>query len=64
MGTRWEAEDALGLYRLPGRVFVELRYDTRAHCLVRLRAFLGSETLEDFAPPAPFPEGLPALTRW
>ena len=45
--TRWEEEDAVNLYVLPGGPFVEIFYDTHANEITRLRAFTRSAPLED-----------------
>ncbi|TPG66046.1 hypothetical protein [Hymenobacter nivis] len=49
LARRWEEEDSVNLYHLPGGFFVELYYDTHANELVRLRSFSSSEPLEDYA---------------
>ena len=46
--TRWEEEDAVNLYVLPGGPFVEIFYDTHANEITRLRAFTRSAPLEDY----------------
>ena len=46
---RWEEEDGVNLYHLPGGFFVELYYDSHANELVRLRSFSSAVPLEDYA---------------
>ena len=48
LATRWEEEDDVNLYLLPGGVFVEVYYDTHRNEIARLRAFMSSAPLEDF----------------
>ena len=48
LATRWEEEDAVNLYLLPGGPFVEIFYDTPANEITRLRAFTRSAPLEDY----------------
>ena len=48
LATRWEEEDAVNLYVLPGGPFVEIFYDTHADEITRLRAFTSSAPLEDY----------------
>ena len=47
LATRWEEEDAVNRYVLPGGAFVEIFYDTHANEITRLRAFTRSALLED-----------------
>lgn len=56
LARRWEEEDGIGLYYLPGEFFVELYYDTHANKLVRLRSFSSAEPLEDYAVYMQLPE--------
>ena len=49
LARRWEEEDGIGLYYLPGGFFVEVYYDTRANELGRLRSFSSVVPLEDYA---------------
>ncbi|RSK38903.1 hypothetical protein [Hymenobacter perfusus] len=48
LARRWEEEDGVNLYLLPGGVFVELYYDTHRNEIARLRAFTSSDELLDF----------------
>ena len=48
LATRWEEEDAVKLYLLPGGPFVEIFYDTYVNEITRLRAFTSSVPLEDY----------------
>jgi len=48
LATRWEEEDAVNLYHLPGGVFVELYYNTHTNTIVRLRSFISTTPLEDY----------------
>ncbi|TPG59473.1 hypothetical protein [Hymenobacter nivis] len=57
LARRWEEEDGVNLYHLPGGFFVELYYDTLAEELVRLRSFSSTEPLEDYAASVRLPEG-------
>ena len=45
--TRWQEEDAVNRYVLPGGPFVEILYDTHANEITRLRAFTRWVPLED-----------------
>jgi hypothetical protein len=56
LARRWEEEDGINLYHLPGGFFVELYYDTHANELVRLRSFSSPEPLEDYAVSVRLPE--------
>lgn len=56
LATRWEEEDAVNLYHLPGGVFVELYYDTHANAIVRLRSFTSAGPLADYAAGVRLPE--------
>ena len=47
LATRWEEEDAVNRYVLPGGPFVEIFYDTHANKITGLRAFTHSALLED-----------------
>jgi hypothetical protein len=58
LATRWEEEDAINLYHLPGRFFVELYYDTHINQIHRVRAFITAGQLEDYAAYIQLPEGL------
>lgn len=50
LATRWQAEnEAVNLYELPGRFFVEVTYDTAANELLGLRSFSSRGPLEDYA---------------
>lgn len=50
LATRWQAEnEAVNLYELPGRFFVEVTYDTAANELIDLRSFNNPALLEDYA---------------
>ncbi len=57
LARRWEEEDGINLYHLPGGFFVELYYDTLANELVRLRSFKSAVPLEDYAVYVRLPEG-------
>lgn len=56
LARRWEEEDGVNLYHLPGGFFVELYYDTHANELVRLRSFRSSVPLEDYVVGVRLPE--------
>lgn len=50
LATRWQAEnEAVNLYELPGRFFVEVTYDTATNELVGLLGFSDPAGLEDYA---------------
>ena len=57
LATRWEEEDAVNRYVLPGGPFVEIFYDTHANKITGLRAFTHSALLEDYV------VGIPLLRR-
>ena len=48
LATRWEEEDMMNRYVLPGGPFAEIFYDTHANEITRLRAFTRSALLEDY----------------
>ena len=56
LARRWEEEDGISLYHMPGEFFVEVYYDTRANKLVRLRSFSSAAPLEDYAAYVRLPE--------
>ena len=59
LSTRWQAEnEAVNLYAMPRRFFVELIYDTAANELLGLRSFSNSEGLEDCAASVRLPDWL------
>ena len=58
VATRWEEEDWVNLYWLPGDVFVELYYDTYLKEITQLKAFTSSKPLEDYTGCIQLPEGL------
>ena len=55
LATRWEEEDAVNRYVLPGGAFMEIFYDTHANEITRLRAFIHSALLEDDVTGIPLP---------
>ena len=55
LATRWEEEDAVNRYVLPGGPFVEIFYDTHANETTRLRAFTHSALLEVYPVGIPLP---------
>ena len=57
LATRWEEEDAVNRYMLPGGPFAEIFHDTHANEITRLRAFIRSALLEDYV------VGIPLLRR-
>jgi hypothetical protein len=59
LARRWEEEDGINLYHLPGGFFVELYYDTYANELVRLWSFQNAEPLENYTLSIKLPEGWP-----
>ena len=63
LATRWEEEDAVNLYHLPGGVFVEVFYDTLANAIVRVRSFTSAAPLEDYTPGIVLPDGLAGRGR-
>lgn len=59
LATRWQAEnEAVNLYELPGRFFVEVTYDTAANELLDLRSFRHPSQLEDYAVYVQLPDWL------
>ena len=48
LATRWEEEDVVNLYVLPGGPFVEIFYDTHANEITRLLAFTRSAPLKGY----------------
>ncbi len=58
LARRYEEEDAVNLYHLFNRFFVELYYDTQANELVRLQAFTNIAQLEDYAMSVQLPNWL------
>ena len=57
LARRYEEEDAVNLYHLFGRFFVEVYYDTQANEITRLRSFSSQEPLEDYAAYITLPAG-------
>ena len=55
LATRWEEEDAVNRYVLPGGPFVEIFYDTHANKITGLRAFTHSALLKDYVVGIPLP---------
>ncbi|KAA9338722.1 hypothetical protein F0P96_07845 [Hymenobacter busanensis] len=47
--TRWEEEDAINLYHMPGGFFAEVYYDEETNHLHRTRTFTSVACLEDYA---------------
>jgi hypothetical protein len=58
LARRWEEEDGINLYHLPGDFFVELYYDTHANELVRLQRFRSAAPLENYTLSIQLPEDL------
>lgn len=58
VATRWEEEDWVNLYWLPGGVFVELYYDTYTKEITQLKSFTSSAPLEDYTAYIQLPEGI------
>jgi hypothetical protein len=56
LARRWEEEDGINLYHLPGGFFVEVYYDTYVNQIVRLRSFTSAAPLEDYAHEVRLPE--------
>jgi hypothetical protein len=56
LARRWEEEDGVNLYHLPGDFFVEFYYNTHANKLVRLRSFKDATLLEDYVAGIRLPE--------
>jgi hypothetical protein len=48
LARRWEEEDGINLYHLPGGVFVEIYFDTHINQIVRLRSFTSAAPLENY----------------
>ena len=57
LARRWEEEDGVNLYHLPGDFFVEVYYDTLANEIARLKSFRSAAPLEDYAAGVGLPEG-------
>ena len=55
LATRWEEEDAVNRYVLPGGPCVEIFYDTHANKITGLRAFTHSALLKDYVVGIPLP---------
>jgi hypothetical protein len=58
LARRWEEEDGINLYHLPGGVFVEIYYDTHVNQIVQLRSFTCAAPLENYTLNIEMPEGL------
>ncbi|RFP63478.1 hypothetical protein D0N36_19250 [Hymenobacter lapidiphilus] len=56
LANRYEEEDAVNLYQMPGGFFVELYYDQAENRVVRLRTFTSPRLLEDYAPYVKLPD--------
>jgi hypothetical protein len=48
LARRWEEEDGINLYHLPGGVFVEIYFDTHVNQIVQLRSFTSAAPLENY----------------
>jgi hypothetical protein len=48
LARRWEEEDGINLYHLPGDFFVEIFYDTHVNQIVQLRSFTSAAPLENY----------------
>jgi hypothetical protein len=48
LARRWEEEDGINLYHLPGDFFVEVYYDTHVNQIVQLRSFTSAAPLENY----------------
>jgi hypothetical protein len=57
LARRWEEEDSINLYHLPGGVFVDIFYDTHFNQIVQLRSFT-SAALENYTLSIELPEDL------
>jgi hypothetical protein len=53
---RWEEEDGINLYHLPGGVFVEIYFDTHVNQIVQLRSFTSAAPLENYMLSIELPE--------
>jgi hypothetical protein len=58
LARRWEEEDGINLYYLPGDFFVEVYYDTHVNQIVHLRSFTSAAPLENYTLSIELPEGL------
>jgi hypothetical protein len=58
LARRWEEEDGINLYHLPGGVFVEIYYDTHANEIVQIRATASLSQLEDYTGSIRLPKNL------
>jgi hypothetical protein len=58
LARRWEEEDGINLYHLPGDFFVEVYYDTHVNQIVQLRSFTSAAPLENYTLNIELPEGL------
>jgi hypothetical protein len=56
LAQRWEEEDGINLYHLPGGVFVEIYYDTHVNQIVQLRRFTSAAPLENYTLSIELPE--------
>jgi hypothetical protein len=58
LARRWEEEDGINLYHLPGGVFVEIYFDTHVNQIVQLRSFTSAAPLENYTFRIRLPEDL------
>jgi hypothetical protein len=49
VAQRWEEEDAVGLYHMEGGFFCEVYLEQEHYTVVRLRTFISSKCLMDYA---------------
>jgi hypothetical protein len=56
LAHRWEEEDGINLYHLPGGVFVEIYFDTHVNQIVQLRSFTSAAPLENYTLSIELPE--------
>jgi hypothetical protein len=58
LARRWEEEDCISLYHLPGGLFVEIHYDTHVKQIVQLRSFTSAAPLENYTLSIELPKDL------
>jgi hypothetical protein len=58
LARRWEEEDGINLYHLPGGVFVEIHFDTHVNQIVQVRSFTSAAPLENYTLSIELPEDL------
>jgi hypothetical protein len=58
LARRWEEENSINLYHLPGGVFAETCYDVQTKAIVLLRSFTSPDLLDAYTVDIELPKDL------